>query len=144
MVTKAVLLGTELRLTPCQRASATTPATLSVQLTGRIFHTLHVQLAGADRLDISDVGAGRGYPLDTRPVALNSLAEAVNVRLDWSGRSAWPAVGVDLDMIVDDGDPAGPFTVTHHVGELLFTPEDRTATAVVALDSLRRRGEAQQ
>lgn len=138
MATNAVLIGTELRLTPCQSAATTTPATLSVQLTGRIFQSLHVQLASADAVDITDLGSGRGYRLTTRPVPLSSLAEAVDVRLDWSGQDSWPAVDVDLDLIVDDGDPAGPFTVTSHVGELRFTAEDCTATAVVTLDSLHR------
>jgi hypothetical protein len=138
MATNAVLIGTELRITPCQRAATPTPATLSIQLTGRIFQTLHVQLAGAEAIDLTDLGSGRGYRLDTRPVALSSLAAAVDVRLDWSGQDAWPAVQVDLDLIVDDGDPAGPFTITRHVGQLRFTAQDCTATAVVSLDSLHR------
>jgi hypothetical protein len=138
MATNAVLIGTELRITPCQRDATPAPATLSIRLTGRIFQTLHVQLAGAEAIDLTDLGSGRGYRLDTRPVALSSLAAAVDVRLDWSGQDAWPAVEVDLDLIVDDGDPAGPFTITRHVGQLRFTAEDCIATAVVSLDSLHR------
>jgi hypothetical protein len=138
MATSAVLIGTELRITPCQGDSTTPPAILSVQLTSRIFQTLHVQLASAETVDVSDLGSGRAYRLNTRPVALSSLAEAVEVRLDWSGQDEWPAVDIDLDMIVDDGDPAGPFTVTRHVGELRFTAAACTAVAVVALESLQR------
>lgn len=138
MTTNAVLVGTELRLTRHEGAADAMPATLSVGLTSRIFDSLHIQLASIEAVDLADLDTERRYRLDTRRVVVSALARAVHVRADWSGESGWSAFHADLDLIIDDGDPAGPFTITRRVGELRFTAADPTAVATVALDSFTR------
>lgn len=127
---------TEAALRLSQR-SADDPATLSVRLTSRVFQTLHVQLAAADHIEATP---GR-HPIHTTPIPLSTLTAPVGIEVNWSR----PPVGattisteVDVDLTIDDGDPAGPFTLTQRLGTLRSDHTAHTLHTIVTPQSLRR------
>lgn len=126
---KLVLTDAALRLSD---RPADGPATLSVRLTGRLFQTLHVQLAAAENIDATP---GR-HPMHTEPIPLSALTEPLGIQVDWSR----PATGteVDLDLTIDDGDPAGPFTLTRHLGTFSSDRTEHTLHGTVTPRDLRR------